>query len=106
MMLECIRPRQLVPRPQQTAHPAANTDVAWVAGGGARSKPEVALLIVVGVLSPAGALVVWVNPQKASANETFRFRWKGAIHRRGSNGQVRCPFWRGGGERPPVRKAA
>jgi hypothetical protein len=38
---------------------------------------EIALDWLVGFLSPAGVLVVWVDPQKAAANEALRLSLEG-----------------------------
>src|SRR5260370_9136172 len=53
-------------------HPAGQYDVALVDWRRRTFKTlEVALDWLVEFLSPAGMLVVWVDPQKASANETL-----------------------------------
>src|SRR5260370_502232 len=59
-------------------HPARQYDVALVDWRRRTFKTlEVALDWLVEFLSPAGALVVWVDPRKASANETLRLSLEG-----------------------------
>jgi hypothetical protein len=60
--------------------PAGQYDVALVDWRRRTFKTlEVALDWLVKFVSPAGVLVVWIDPQKPSANEKpFAFRWKGS----------------------------
>jgi len=59
-------------------HPAGQYDVALVDWRRRTFKTlEVALDWLVEFLSPAGVLVVWVDPQKATANETLRLSLEG-----------------------------
>src|SRR5712671_409245 len=61
-------------------HPAGQYDVALVDWRRRTFKTlEVALDWLVDFLSPSGVLVVWVDPQKTSANETLRL----SLERRG-----------------------
>jgi hypothetical protein len=61
-------------------HPAGQYDVALVDWRRRTFKTlEPALDWLVNFLSPAGVLVVWVDPQKAAANETLRL----SLERRG-----------------------
>jgi hypothetical protein len=79
-----------------------------LAGDSARSKLlEVALDWLVDFLSPSGGLVVWVDPQKATANDALRL----SLERRGFaiEGVVRdcgCAVSARRRELNPVRKAA
>jgi hypothetical protein len=70
-------------RPAATAncgHPAGQYDVALVDGRRRTFKTlEVALDWLADFLSPSGVLVVWVDPQKAKANEALRL----SLERRG-----------------------
>src|ERR1700677_1273112 len=60
-------------------HTAGQYDVAPVDWRRALKTLEVALDWLVEFLSPAGVLVVWVDSQKATANETLRL----SLERRG-----------------------
>jgi acetolactate synthase regulatory subunit len=61
-------------------HPAGQYDVALVDWRRRTSKTlEVTLDWLVDLLSPSGVLVVWVDPQKAAANEALRL----SVERRG-----------------------
>src|ERR1700690_1352040 len=61
-------------------HPAGQYDVALVDWRRPPFKPlEVALDWLVDFLSPAGMLLVWVDPQKEAANEALR----ASLERRG-----------------------
>jgi len=69
---------------------------------------EVALDWLVDFLSPAGVLVVWVDPQKAAANEALRasFERRGFVIEAGTVHDCGCAVsarWR---ETTPLRKAA
>ena len=67
-------------------HPAGQYDVALVDWRRRTFKTlEVALDWLVDFLSPAGVLVVWVDPQKAVANEALRLAGKARICHRGGN---------------------
>jgi hypothetical protein len=90
-------------------HPAGQYDVALVDWRRRTFKTlEVALDWLVEFLSPAGVLVVWVDPQKPTANETLRLSLErrrfviesGTVHECG------CAVSARRREMNPVRKAA
>jgi hypothetical protein len=90
-------------------HPAGQYDVALVDWRRRTFKTlEVALDWLVGFLGPAGVLVVWVDPHKATANEALRL----ALERRGfviEAGTVQdcgCAVSARRREMNPIRKAA
>jgi hypothetical protein len=68
----------------------------------------IALDWLVEFLSPAGVLVVWVDPQKASANETLRLslEGRGFIVEEGTVHECGCAVLARRREMTPVRKAA
>ena len=90
-------------------HPAGQYDVALVDWRRRTFKSlEVALDWLVDFLSPAGVLVVWVDPQKAAANEALRasLERRGFVIEAGTVHECGCAVsarWR---ETPPLRKAA
>lgn len=59
-------------------------------------------------LSPAGVLVVWVDPQKAAANETLRLSLekRGFVIEDGTVHECGCAVSARRRELNPVRKAA
>jgi hypothetical protein len=69
---------------------------------------EVALDWLVELLSPAGVLVVWLDPQKAAANETLRLllEGRGFVIEAGTVHQCGCAVSARRREMNPVRKAA
>jgi hypothetical protein len=90
-------------------HPAGQYDVALVDWRRRTFKTlEVALDWLVEFLSPAGALVVWVDPQKASANETLRLslEGRGFVVEDGTVHECGCAVLARRREMNPVRKAA
>jgi len=64
--------------------------------------------LAVEFLSPAGVLVVWVDPQKASANETLRLslEGRGFLVEEGTVHECGCAVLARRREMTPVRKAA
>jgi hypothetical protein len=90
-------------------HPAGQYDVALVDWRRRTFKTlEVALDWLVDFLSPAGLLVVWVDPQKAAANEALRasLERRGFVIEAGTVHDCGCAVsarWR---ETTPLRKAA
>jgi hypothetical protein len=62
----------------------------------------------VGFLSPAGVLVIWVDPQKAAANETLRqsLEQRGFMIEAGTVHECGCAVSARRREMNPVRKAA
>ena len=90
-------------------HPAGQYDVALVDWRRRTFKSlEVALDWLVDFLSPAGVLVVWVDPQKAAANEALRasLERRGFVIEAGTVHECGCAVsarWR---ETTPLRKAA
>jgi hypothetical protein len=90
-------------------HPAAQYDVAPVDWWRRTFKSlEVALDWLVDFLSPAGVLVVWVDPQKAAANDAFRasLERRGFVIAAGTVHDCGCAVsarWR---QTTPLRKAA
>src|SRR5258708_1253695 len=110
LMLE--RHRRAKARAAATAncgHPAGQYDVALVDWRRRTFKTlEVALDWLVEFLSPAGMLVVWVDPQKASANETLRLSLerRGFVVEDGTVHECGCAVLARRREMNPVRKAA
>jgi hypothetical protein len=90
-------------------HATGQYDVALVDW---RRRPfrtlEVALDWLAEYLSPAGALVVWVDPQKASATETLRLtlEGRGFVVADGTVHECGCAVLARRREMNPVRKAA
>ena len=90
-------------------HPAGQYDVAVVDWRRRAYKTlEAALDWLVGFLSPAGMLVVWVDPQKAAANETLRLSLerRGFVIESGTVHECGCAVSARRREMNPVRKAA
>jgi hypothetical protein len=90
-------------------HPAGQYDVALVDWRRRTFNTlEVALDWLVEFLSPAGALVVWVDPQKASANETLRLslEGRGFVVEDGTVHECGCAVLARRREMNPIRKAA
>lgn len=90
-------------------HPAGQYDVALVDWRRRTFKTlEVALDWLVGFLSSAGVLVVWVDPQKAVANETLRLALerRGFVIEAGTVHECGCAVSARRREINPVRKAA
>jgi hypothetical protein len=90
-------------------HPAGQYDVALVDWRRRTFKSlEVALDWLVGFLSPAGVLVIWVDPQKAAANETLRqsLEQRGFMIEAGTVHECGCAVSARRREMNPVRKAA
>ena len=90
-------------------HPAGQYDVALVDWRRRTSKTlEVALDWLVGFLSPAGVLVVWVDPQKAAATEALRLSLerRGFVIEAGTVHECGCAVSARRREINPVRKAA
>jgi hypothetical protein len=90
-------------------HPAGQYDVALVDWRRRTLRTlEVALDWLVELLSPAGVLVVWVDPQKAAANEALRasLERRGFVIEGGTVHDCGCAVsarWR---QMNPLRKAA
>jgi hypothetical protein len=90
-------------------HPAGQYDVALVDWRRRTFKSlEVALDRLVGFLRPAGVVVVWVDPQKATANETLRFSLerRGFVIEAGTVHECGCAVSARRREMNPVREAA
>jgi hypothetical protein len=90
-------------------HPAGQYDVALVDWRRRTFKTlEVALDWLVQFLSPSGVLVVWVDPQKAAANETLRLSLekRGFVIEAGTVHDCGCAVSARRREMNPVRKAA
>ena len=90
-------------------HPTGQYDVALVDWRRRTFKTlEVALDWLVKFLSPAGVLVVWVDPQKATANETLRLSLerRGFVIEAGTVHECGCAVSARRREVNPVRKAA
>ena len=90
-------------------HPAGQYDLALVDWRRRTFKTlEVALDWLVEFLSPAGVLVVWVDSQKASANETLRLslEGRGFVVEDGTVHECGCAVMARRREMTPVRKAA
>jgi hypothetical protein len=90
-------------------HPAGQYDVALVDWRRRTlRKLEVALDWLVDFLSPGGVLVVWVDPQKAIANETLRLSLerRGFVIEAGTVHECGCAVSARRREVNPLRKAA
>ena len=90
-------------------HPAGQYDVALVDWRRRTFKTlEVALDWLVDFLSPAGVLVVWVDPQKAVANKALRLSLerRGFVIEAGTVHDCGCAVSARRRERNPLRKAA
>src|ERR1700684_1679773 len=90
-------------------HPAGQYDVALVDWRRRTFKTlEVALDWLVGFLGPAGVVVIWVDPQKAAANETLRssLEQRGFVIESGTVHECGCAVSARRRELNPVRKAA
>ena len=90
-------------------HPAGQYDVALVDWRRRTFKTlEVALDWLVDFLSPAGVLVVWVDPQKAAANEALRLSLenRGFVIEAGTVHECGCAVSARRRQANPVRKAA
>jgi hypothetical protein len=90
-------------------HPAGQYDVALVDWRRRTFKTlEVALDWLVGFLSPGGVLVVWVDPQKAVANEALRraVESRGFVIEAGTVHDCGCAVSARRRETNPLRKAA
>jgi hypothetical protein len=90
-------------------HPAGQYDVVLVDWRRRTSKTlEVALDWLVDFLSPAGVLVVWVDPQKAAANEALRLSLesRGFVIEAGTVHECGCAVSARRRQINPVRKAA
>jgi hypothetical protein len=89
--------------------PAGQYDVALVDWRRRTFKTlEVALDWLVDFLSPAGVLVVWVDPQKAAANEALRasLERRGFVIEAGTVHDCGCAVSARRRETNPLRKAA
>jgi hypothetical protein len=90
-------------------HPAGQYDVALVDWRRRTFKTlEVALDWLVGFLRPAGVVVVWVDPQKATANETLRLSLekRGFVIESGTVHECGCAVSARRREMNPIREAA
>ena len=90
-------------------HPAGQYDVALVDWRRRTFKTlQIALDWLVGLLSPAGMLVVWVDAQKAEANETLRLSLerRGFVIEAGAVHECGCAVSARRREMNPVREAA
>ena len=90
-------------------HPAGQYDVALVDWRRRTFKTlEPVLDWLVDFLSPAGVLVVWVDPQKAAANETLRLSLerRGFVIESGTIHECGCAVSARRRELNPVRNAA
>jgi hypothetical protein len=90
-------------------HPAGQYDVVLVDWRRRTFKTlEPALDWLVDFLSPGGVLVVWVDPQKAAANETLRLslETRGFVIESGTIHDCGCAVSARRRELNPVRKAA
>ena len=90
-------------------HPAGQYDVALVDWRRRTFKSlEVALDWLVGFLRPAGVVVVWVDPQKAAANETLRLSLekRGFVIESGTVHECGCAVSARRREMNPIREAA
>jgi hypothetical protein len=89
--------------------PAGQYDVALVDWRRRTFKAlEAALDWLVGFLGPAGVLVVWVDPQKATTNEILRLllERRGFVIEAGTIHECGCAISARRREMNPVRKAA
>ena len=99
-------------RPAATAncgHPAGQYDVALVDWRRRTfTTLEVALDWLVDFLSPSGVLVVWVDPQKAKANEALRLTLerRGFVIEGGTVHDCGCAVSARRRKMNPIRKAA
>jgi len=90
-------------------HPAGQYDVALVDWRRRTFKSlEIALDRLVKFLSLTGVLVVWVDPQKAAANEALRrsLEQRGFVIEAGTVHECGCAVSARRREMNPVRKAA
>jgi hypothetical protein len=90
-------------------HPVGQYDVALVDWRRRTFKTlEVALDWLVDFLGPAGVLVVWVDPQKAAANEALRLSLesRGFVIEAGTVHECGCAVSARRRQINPVRKAA
>jgi hypothetical protein len=90
-------------------HPAGQYDVALVDWRRRTFRTlEVALDWLVDFLSPAGVLVVWVDPQKSAANEGLRssLERRGFVIEAGTVHDCGCAVAARRREMNPLRKAA
>jgi hypothetical protein len=90
-------------------HPAGQYDVALVDWRRRTFKTlEVALDWLVDFLSPAGVLLVWVDPQKEAANEALRasLERRGFVIEAGTVHDCGCAVSARRRETNPLRKAA
>src|ERR1700694_2682555 len=90
-------------------HPAGQYDVALVVWRRRTFKSlEVALDWLVGFLRPGGVVVVWVDPQKATANETLRLSLerRGFVIEAGTVHECGCAVSARRREVNPLREAA
>jgi hypothetical protein len=90
-------------------HPAGQYDVALVDWRRRTFKSlEVVLDWLVGFLRPGGVVVVWVDPQKATANETLRLSLerRGLVIEAGTIHECGCAVSARRREMNPVREAA
>jgi hypothetical protein len=90
-------------------HPASQYDAVLVDWRRRTFKTlEVALDWLVDFLSPAGVLVVWVDPQKAAANEALRLSLenRGFVIEAGTVHECGCAVSARRRQANPVRKAA
>jgi hypothetical protein len=90
-------------------HPAGQYDVALVDWRRRTFKTlEVALDWLVEFLGPTGVVVVWVDPQKAAANETLRLslEQRGFVIESGTVHECGCAVSARRREAHPLRKAA
>ena len=90
-------------------HPAGQYDVALVDWRRRTFKSlEIALDRLVQFLSPAGVLVVWVDPQKAAADEALRrsLERRGFVIEAGTVHECGCAVSARRREMNPIRKAA
>ena len=90
-------------------HPAGQYDVALVDWRRRTFKTlEVALDWLVDFLSPAGVLVVWVDPQKEAANEALRasLEKRGFVIEAGTVHECGCAVSARRRDINPLRKAA
>ncbi len=90
-------------------HPAGQYDVALIDWRRRTLKAlETALDWLVKLLSPAGVLVVWVDPQKPTANQNLRFSLekRGFVIEAGTVHECGCAVSARRREMNPVREAA
>ena len=90
-------------------HPAGQYDVALVDWRRRTLKDlEIALDWLVDFLSPAGVLVVWVAPQKPTANQALRLSLerRGFVIEEGTVHECGCAVSARRREMTPIRKAA